>query len=56
MATERQAEYFRDLGIDVRVDLDGIAKGETSEWIDELVGPVERACLPVGRPPKAGIL
>ena len=50
MTTERQVEYLRDLGIDPRVDLNGIAKAEASDWIDELEGCVRRAGLPVGHP------
>ena len=56
MTTERQTEYLRDLGIDGRVDLEGIAKVEASEWIDEPEGLVKRAGLPVGRPLTSALL
>jgi len=32
MATERQTEYLRDLGIDPRVDTVDLAKAEASDW------------------------
>jgi len=50
MATERQTEYLRDLGIDPRVDSDDLAKAEASDWITELQGYAQRAKLAVGTP------
>ena len=56
MATERQTEYLRDLGIDPRADTDDLAKAEASDWITELQGYAQRAKLAVGTPLTPDIL
>jgi hypothetical protein len=50
MATERQANYLRNLGIDPRTELDGLPKEEASEWIEELKGYTARAGVGGGVP------
>jgi len=56
MATERQTEYLRDLGIDPRADTDDLAKADASDWITELQGYAQRAKLAVGTPLTPDIL
>ena len=50
LATERQASYLRDLGIDARTDLDELPKEEASAWIEELKGYSTRVRLGAGVP------
>ncbi|HTT45718.1 MAG TPA: hypothetical protein VMH38_06870 [Thermoplasmata archaeon] len=56
MATERQTEYLRDLGIDPRADTDDLAKADSSDWITELQWYAQRAKLAVGTPLTPDIL
>jgi hypothetical protein len=53
MATERQASYLRDRGIDPRCELGDLPKEQASEWIEELKGYAARAGLGGGVPLRA---
>jgi hypothetical protein len=50
MATGPQSGYLRTLGVDLRVDLDGVSKEESSQWITELKAYHEAAGLPPNWP------
>lgn len=50
MATDRQTDYLRDLGVDRRACTDDLPKEEASAWIEELKEYSARAGSAVGRP------
>jgi hypothetical protein len=52
LATERQTNYLRDLGIEPRTNVEALPKELASAWIEELKGYATRAGVSSGLPLK----